>query len=172
MNINLFFISILAGLIAIFLFFKPLHLKEQKFTELPLFELKEFSLHELNTTALTIYMSGKSALRYSDRYEVKKFHFIDSSKKYLANIQADYGIYKDSNISLYGNIKFVQKDGLTFQTQSATYNKKTNLLRAKGSYTLLKDTDRFQGKDLYYYNKQNRVTSKDITAIYQIQENF
>ena len=149
-----------------------MRLKEQKFTELPLFELQNFALHELNTTALTTYMSGDSTLRFSDRYEVQKFYFVDNAKKYLANMQADYGIYKDSNISLHGSIEFVQKNGLTFQTQDAVYNKDTNLFRAQGSYTLFKDNNSFKGQDLYYYNKKNRVTSKDITAIYQLQESF
>ena len=172
MNINLFFVAVLIGLLAIYTLFEPLHLKKQKFTELPLFELQGFALHELNTTALTTYMSGDSALRFSDRYEVEKFYFVDNAKKYLANMHADYGVYKDSNISLHGNIEFVQKNGLTFQTQDALYNKKSNLFRAKGQYTLYKDKNSFKGKDLYYYNIKNRVISKDITAIYQLQENF
>jgi hypothetical protein len=172
MNINLFFIFVLASLMAIYTLFKPLALKEQKFTELPLFELRDFKLHELNTTALTTYMSGKSALRYSDRYEIKQFDYMDNAKKYLTNIHADYGIYKDPIITLRGDIKFVQKDGLTFQTQEAIYNKSTKLLRAKGAYTLFKDNDKVEGRDLYFYNIKNIVRSKDVTAIYQLQESL
>lgn len=172
MNINLFFVTIFMGLLAIFTLFEPLDIKEQKFVELPLFELQEFSLRELNTTALTTFMSGENALRYSDRYEVKRFYFVDNAKKYISNLQSNYGIYKDSKITLKGDVEFVQKDGLTFQTQKAIFDRDTDLLRTEGEYKLFREKDSFEGRDLYYYRTKNSVKSKDITAIYQLQEDF
>jgi len=172
MNINLFFFFVLALIISIYIFFKPLALKEQTFTEMPIFELREFTLHELNTTALTTYMYGATALKYKDRYEVNNFFFIDNAKKYIAKMKADKGIYNDPIVTLHGDIEFVQKDGITFQTQDAIYDKRTKLLRAKGKYLLFKDKNKIIGRDLYYYNEKNIVQSKDIEATYQLKESF
>jgi LPS export ABC transporter protein LptC len=172
MNINFFFISLIAGLIGIFIYFKPLYIKEQVFIDVPLFELNNFVLYELDNYGLTTLMSGESTVKYSNRYEVHAINYTDNSKKYMANMQSDYGIYKDNDIILNGNIKFVREDGFTFETDKAKYNKLNNLITTDGKYTSFREKNSIVGSSLEFNNKLNRIKSSNVTVTYQLEESF
>ncbi|SMP88921.1 Lipopolysaccharide-assembly, LptC-related, partial [Epsilonproteobacteria bacterium SCGC AD-308-P11] len=120
MNINIIFIIISIGLMMIFFLFKPMHIKQQEFVDVPLFELSSFSLYELNKKGLNNTMIGTKGTRYSDRYTVENIDYTDNSEKFIANMKADNGIYKDDIVYLEGNVTYTREDGLVFFTQSAT----------------------------------------------------
>ena len=170
MNINIFFSLISIGLLMIFLIFKPLDIKEQKFVDVPLFELSSFTLFELDRAGLTTVMKGNQAIRYSNRYEVKGIDYTDNSKKYLANMKATNGIYKNNIVDLYGDVNYAREDGLAFETQKATYNKKTKIAKVTTKYLSYKGKNRITGEHLIYNNLSNRAESTNVVAKYQIQE--
>ena len=172
MNINIFFISISAVLLMIFIGFKPLDIKQQEFIDVPLFQLKMFTLHELDKNGLITLMKGSAATRYSDRYRVANINYTDNSKKYIANMSADDGLYrdKDDTLDLKGNVLYNREDGLIFETDEATYNKKTSIAKTDKNYVLYRYSSRVTGTSLEYDNRLNRVKSKNIVAKYQLKE--
>ncbi len=171
-NINLFFIGIWILLLVIFIGFKPLDIKQQDFVDVPLFKLTAFTLHELDEDGLVTLMKGIKATRYSDRYEVANIDYTDSSKKYIANMRADSGLYvdKDEIINLKGNVFYNREDGLVFETDEATYNKKTSIAKTDKNYILYRGLDRVIGTSLKYDNGLNRVKSKNVIVKYQLEE--
>ncbi|MEA3331304.1 MAG: LPS export ABC transporter periplasmic protein LptC [Campylobacterota bacterium] len=170
MNINIFFLFISIGLLMIFFLFKPLDIKEREFVDIPVFELKSFTLYELNTKGLSTIMIGDSAIRYSDRYRVSNINYTDNSKEYIANMKADNGTYKDEIVNLNGNVIYQREDGLSFETQKASYNKKTKIAYANTDYISYMGTNRVVGKSLIYNNLSKRVKSQSVVAKYQLQE--
>jgi len=82
------------GLMTIYIFFKPLDIKQQTFVDVPVLEISSFTLFELDTNKLRTIMNGDKAIRYADRYTVSNINFTDNSKKYIANMKANKGIYK------------------------------------------------------------------------------
>jgi len=171
MNINIFFISVLSSLVMIFFFFKPLSLKQQDFIDVPLFELNQFTLYELDKVGLTTLMRGTNALRYSNRYVVKDMDYTDNSKEYIANMRATNGIYQENILKLDGDITYIREDGLTFTTDKVTYNKNTNIASTDSDYVLFQgDSNRVSGKSLYYNNVLNKIESKYVIAKYKIGE--
>ncbi|MDD5372235.1 MAG: LPS export ABC transporter periplasmic protein LptC [Sulfurimonas sp.] len=170
MNINYFFLFILSCLLMIFLIFKPSEISQQKFGDVPLFSISFFTMHELNTKGLITLMNGDIATRYTDRYTVEKINYTDNSKEYLANMKSNSGIYKDDIVYLDGDIVYAREDGLTFETQKATYNKKTAFATADGDYVLYKGSNIVNGKELKYNNSLERVESKDVVVKYQLEE--
>lgn len=114
MNINYFFIFILFSLAMILFLFRPLEMTQQKFDDVPLFTISTFTMYELNSKGLITLMNGDKATRYSDRYTVEQINYTDNSKKYLANMQSNSGIYKDDVVYLDGDIIYTREDGLTF----------------------------------------------------------
>jgi len=170
MNINLFFVVIFSGLSVIFLLFKPLDVKQQEFKDIPLFELMSFTLYELDNKGLTTLMNGTKAIKYTNRYKVDNINYTDNSKKYIANIKADIGLYKDETIDLKGNVVYSREDGLIFETQKALYNKKTSIAYVNEKYVLYRQHDRVEGSSLVYNNILNKTYSKNVVAKYQMKE--
>jgi len=170
MNINIFFIIIFGGLISIYQFFKPIHIEQQTFVDIPLFEMKDFTLYELNEIGLTTLMKGDNAIRYSDRYLVSNINFTDNSKEYIVNMVAGSGIYTEKSVALKDNIHFSREDGISFQTDKATYYKEANIITTAGKYSSTIGNNTISGDSLTYYNIKKRIKSKNIVAIYQLGE--
>jgi len=156
----------------IFVGFKPLDIKQQKFDDVPLFELESFVLHELSQDGLVTLMKGTKAIRYSNRYDVSNMDYTDNSKEFLANMRANKGLYRDKKeiIDLEGDVIYNREDGLVFESQEASYNKKSSIAKTRKDYVMYRDKDRVIGTSLTYDNANNRIKSKNVVANYQIQE--
>lgn len=172
MNVNIFFLFLAVLLLSIYMFFKPLYVQKNNFGTIPLFELKDFELYELNTSGLTTLMTGKSATKYKDKYIVQSINFTDNSQSKLMSVKADNGIYEEDNISLSGSIELFQEDGFTFKTEHAFYNRKNSILNIDTNYTARKKDDKFSGASLRYNNLLDKIESKNIYIIYQLEESI
>ncbi|HUH41662.1 MAG TPA: LPS export ABC transporter periplasmic protein LptC [Sulfurimonas sp.] len=150
--------------------FKPIDIKENSFGDVELFSISTFTMYEFDSKGLITLMNGTKAIRYSDRYRVDDIDYTDNSKEYVANMKSNNGIYKDDIVYLDGDIVYVREDGLTFETQKATYNKKTSIAIADGPYLLYRGANRVIGKALHYNSDLEKITSKNVTAKYQLKE--
>jgi LPS export ABC transporter protein LptC len=172
MNVNLFFVFLIAGLLAIFLLFKPLKIKEQTFVHLPKVELKNFTFYELDKEGVKRFMKAKRGVVYSDKYEVYTINYTDNLHEYKIKIHSDYGSYKGDEIVLDGNVKFSREDGFVFKTQNAVYNQSTNILTIDNKYSSYRGLNTLDGSSLRYNNKLNKIESSDVTLVYQLEESF
>lgn len=170
MNINYFFAAASFLLLVILFAFKPLDIKEQPSGDVPLFSITSFVMYELDAKGLITTMNGETASRYKNRYTVEGIDYTDSSKEYIANMKSKSAIYKDDVVYLNGDIVYLREDGLTFETQKATYNKKTSIAVAEGEYLLYRGENSVVGKGLNYDSSQETISSRDVTAKYQIEE--
>jgi len=168
MNINILFSAILVGLLAIFFLFKPLDLQQKVFTDVPLFELNQFTLHELDQLGLVTLMNGDNALKYKNRYEVVGVNYTDNSRDYIANMKANHGVYKDHIMSLEGDIVYLREDGINFETQELIYNKKTDIVVSKTPYTAFRGENVVTGESLKYNNLLDQIESSKVTVKYKI----
>jgi LPS export ABC transporter protein LptC len=169
-NINTFFAFVFLGLTAIFFIFKPLEIKQQKFNDVPLLSLKNFVMYELNTQGLETYMLGSEGIRFRDRYEVTDIDYTDNAKEYIANIKANFGLYKGSTLDLDGDVVYTREDGLVFESQHIIYNKITTIAISDNEYVSHKGDNRVKGSYLKQNNLKNTIYSKDVRAIYQLTE--
>lgn len=170
MKINVFFLLVTTALIVIFFALKPQNIKIQKFEDIPLLKLSSFTMHELNSEGLITIMKGTQATRYKDRYDVDNIDYTDKSKEFVANITANTGTYKNNIVRLNGNVIYTREDGLTFKTQSASYDKNTHIAKADGDYVLYRGTNEAIGKKLKYNNLSDKIYSTDVTAKYKFKE--
>ncbi|MFA6191952.1 MAG: LPS export ABC transporter periplasmic protein LptC [Sulfurimonas sp.] len=169
-NINIFFLFIASSLVMIFFLFKPLNIKEQNFTDVPLFEMSLFTLLEFNDKNLITLMTGSDAVRYSDRYKVANIDYTDNSKGYRANMKANDGLYQNEIIDLKGDVVYTREDGFTFKSQTADYNNITKVAHTNSDYISYQGKNRVVGSSLTYNNVLRKVESKNIIANYQLQE--
>lgn len=170
MTINHFFLAIVGGLLMIFVFFKPTVIKQKDFGEVPQFQIENFLLHELQPNGLVTLMRGDTATKYSDRYEVKNIDYTDNSKQFQANMQADFGVYKDDVVTLQGNILYAREDGFTFKTKNASYDRNSTVAFTQDIYTAFMGDNTLTGTSLKYNNQEKKVFSKNVKALYQLEE--
>ncbi len=154
----------------IFLLFKPLDIKQQSFTDVPLFKLSDFTLYELNQEGLTTLMTGSHATRYSNRYVISNINYTDNSKDFIANMKAKDGLYKDETVDLSGGVIYHREDGLVFETQKINYNKKTTVVRADQRFVMYRGEDKMTGSSMIYNNKLKKIKATNIQAQYKLQE--
>jgi LPS export ABC transporter protein LptC len=166
LNINIFFFTISIGLMMIYFLFKPMHIKQQKFVDVPLFELSSFTIYELGEKGLNNLILGTKATRYQDRYTITDMDYTDNSRDYIANMKANDGLYKNDIVDLNGDVVYTREDGLVFNTQTATYNKKTSVAYTNSNYVLHRGKDKIIGTSLRYNNLLNTISSKNVVAKY------
>lgn len=150
--------------------FKPMEIKQHAFKEVPLFTISNFTMHELDQKGLVTLMNGSKAERFTNRYRVENMDYTDNSKEYMANMKSNYGVYKNEVVHLDGDILYVREDGLTFETQKAVYNKKTAIATANGDFVLYRGSNRVTGEKLKYNNSLETIESKNVKAIYKLEE--
>jgi LPS export ABC transporter protein LptC len=150
--------------------FKPLNIKQRDYKEIPLLDVDTFVMYELNNQGLDTMMSGEKALRFKDRYVFDFIDFTDNAKKYIANMKANSGVYKNDIIDLEGDIVYVREDGLSFETQKMSYNTKTSIVKTNDPYVAYMDKDKMEGTSLIYNSLTKELYSKNVTMIYQINE--
>lgn len=155
----------------IYIFFNPAKLQQFETKEIAQLELFNFTIYDLDKNGLRSIFSGLKGYKYKDRYEVSDINYTDNTKEYTANIQSDFGIYKDNIVNMQGNVVYARSDGLTFKTGEATYNQNTGFLKTPSTYTLYKNDDKITGTKLIFDSKENHVVSKQISATYQINDN-
>lgn len=170
MNINHFFVFLLFCLSMILVLFKPMDIKQQSFTDIPLFSISSFTMYELDSKGLITLMNGDKATKYANRYEVEQMNYTDNSKEYIANMKSNSGVYKNNTVYLNGDIIYSREDGLTFKTQKAIYNKKTTIATVDGAYLLYMGENMVTGEKLKYNNSLETIESKNIKAVYKLEE--
>ncbi|MCD6173978.1 MAG: LPS export ABC transporter periplasmic protein LptC, partial [Sulfurimonas sp.] len=63
-----------------------------------------------------------------------------------------------------------REDGLTFKTQKARYNKKTDVIQALTKYVSYMNGNRATGSSIEYNNALGLTKSKNIIANYKLKE--
>jgi len=150
--------------------FKPLKIKENKFVDVPLLEMNKFIMYELNTAGLQTFVAGKSSLRYANRYIVNEIDFTDNSKKFISNMKADLGVYKNNILNLKGNITYIREDGLEVKSKSMVYNTKTSIVKTDEEFKSYLGENQMSGSSMIYDSVKRNLKSKNVTMIYKLQE--
>jgi len=154
----------------IYISFNPLDIKKQNFHDVPILELKKFTMYELSDSGLETFMIGDSATRYADRYVVSKISYTDNSKDMIASMEADYGLYKNDKVILNGDVIYAREDGLTIKSQRIDYDKKTSVAISENKYIAFLNKNKITGSYLKYNGIKRKIYSKDIFVIYQIKD--
>jgi LPS export ABC transporter protein LptC len=154
----------------IYLFFQPLKVKQQKFIEVPLLEMKVFTMYELDRQGLKTILFGSSSKRFSDRYTVKNINYTDNAKGFTVNMKADNGVYKNENMLLNGNVIYAREDGLRFHSDMARYNKMSGILSTDDDFIVYEGENSATGTSLKYNKFTKKMNATQIKAIYQLQE--
>jgi hypothetical protein len=151
-------------------FFKPINIKEQEYTEIPLLKLEKFKISELNNKGLLSILKGSVGLRYSDRYSIQNIDYTDNEDKFLTNIKSRNGIYKDDNIKLEKDVVYSRADGFSFKTQKANYNQSTKVVNSPTDFVSIKDKHKVIGSSIIYDSVSETTKAKNVIINYKLKE--
>lgn len=154
----------------IFFLFQPRQEIVNTTTDIPSLELNNFTLSELSTHGLISTMHGEQGTKQADKYEIKYLNYTDNSNDYISNIKANNALYKELSLDLEGDIKYFREDGLSFITQKANYNKKTNTIVSSTDFRSQFNENTVIGSSLEYDITKTIIKSKNVTANYQLKE--
>ena len=169
MNINMLILLIGVLLGSIFFFFKPLVIKQNGNAEVAQLELHGFMMYEFDRQKLVDIATGEKALRYKDRDLLYNFVLSDNSNNALVSLSADMGRYKNDTVDLYGHVLYTKNDDIEFRSEHIFYDRKEAFARSDVPFSASMGSSKVEGKSLYYDLKRDRIKSKDIYAIYTLQ---
>ena len=153
----------------VYILFQPLKIKiDTTKKEVPILEIEDFEMYEVDTVGLMDFSMGKKAWKYVDRYELKEFSYNENTDNKIVSISAKNGIDKNDNLTLKGDVQYVTSDGVEFFTQKVLYNRKKGVAQATTPYEAIIQQGHIWGKTLYYDLKKKKVRSKNIYATYRL----
>lgn len=138
--------------------------------EMPVMEIKNFTLYELDATGITSLFSGSNSQRFADRDRIENINYTDSSKKLKVNIKADSGIHKGENIDLRGDVMYLREDGLGFKSEHAQYQKKSAIFSTDTDFIISKGSSIATGSSMQYDSKKQTTKATNIHTVYQLEE--
>jgi len=172
MNINVFLFFVLGLLAGIYIFFKPMDLKQNIPKNMPQLELKNFVIHEYDQQKLKTILSGSEGKRFKTYYDVKDLNFTNNEETYVENMVSDYGKYEGDVITLKSRVHYQKNDGSNFSASYVVYDRNSSLVTTEGAFKLWKGTDRMQGENLIYNSETGIMKAQTIRGIYLIRENI
>lgn len=169
MQLNLFFILILALLLGMFTYFSPKYAGVQTTQEIPKIELKDFVLYEVSSAGTLHILEGAEGKKFEDRYTLTSAKFSDNTRPLLQSVSASDVIYKGEIIDLRGNVHYVREDGLEFRSREGRYDTKRSLVQTRGAFTITQNSNRIDGNQLNLNNELDTVSANRIRVSYQLK---
>lgn len=154
----------------IFFLFQPREHSKAVVSEMPILELKKFSISELDVNGLKSIIYGTSGIKYKDRYIVENMDYTDNASSLISNIKADNALYKGVHLYVDGNVTYIREGGLVFKTPKAEYNTQTSILLSLTGFRSEMDVNKAIGSYLEYNNAQGITNAKNVTVTYQLKE--
>ncbi|MEA1917128.1 MAG: LPS export ABC transporter periplasmic protein LptC [Campylobacterota bacterium] len=169
LNINLFFLIIIAILLLIFTQFKPLHVKEQSSKELSMIDIFEINIFKIDKNGVNTFLSGDVAKQYSDRYVVSNLKYTKNSTPKKQHLKAKFASYSKPLLKLKKDVLYSRDDNLKFLSQEAIYNEIDETLTTQNDFKVTKDDSWAKGKKLHYNNKKETISAKNFSANYNME---
>lgn len=169
-GINSLFGLIAAFMLTIYFLFEPTLKSTSSGVEAPVFNIEKFVVYELTKDGLKGVLNGSNGVRYKDRYEIDDIGYMDRSKKFIATMSADHGLYKDDVVELNKDVVYTRDDGLICKSEQAKYDKKISTAFVDVKYICRMGKNSVEGSKFEYNNQSKELKAENISAKYQLKE--
>lgn len=170
LNINLFLAIISAILFSIFIFIKPFEVLKSEKKEVPILELNDFIIFELDTEGLNTKLLGSHAFKFTNRYEIDNVDYTDAKNELSDNLTAKHGRYQDDIIDLEGDVHYKRIDGVRFDSQEAQYKNKLGIVSTQKDFILYQNESWFSGTKLLFDTKKESYSALSVEGLYYLEK--
>jgi len=84
----------------------------------------------------------------------------------IESLSADKARFKDDFLYLDGNVVLREKDGYTYKTEHAVYNKKTEILHITSPFTGVKGQNIIEGESMEYNIRKKKATGTTVGTVF------
>ena len=118
--------------------------------------------YEINATNTYAKFTSKSVIAYDDYNE-----FIQPNVTFIQkdrhNITANEAIYKDNNITFFGDVRYLNlATNLRYNSSEIQYLMMEKTLLSSVPFELLQNSDKIVGKSVIYTLDKNHITAKGV----------
>lgn len=118
--------------------------------------------YELNTTNTYAKFISKSVIAYDNHNE-----FISPNVTFIQkdrhNITANEAIYKDNNITFFGDVRYLNlATNLRYNSSEIQYLIADKMLLSSVPFELLQNSDKIAGESVIYTLDKNHITAKGV----------
>jgi len=170
MRITHFFALLFALSLAIFVFLKPQEYDITEAKEIASVELEDFTLYKLTPKGVESFLSGTLGQQYKTHYDIDNAHYIKNENIPKEHLYADKGIFQNDNLYLYDNVRYFREDGLSLESDKATYYTKKEKLYIPDNFVLTQNENIVYGKELHYNSVNGKIKAQRIEANYYIED--
>jgi len=133
--------------------------------EKPNLEVYGMINYSLSKDGIAQIIRAKKVLRFNSYDE---FYDIDTIKKsknnLLEKMKSDSGKLVKNNLSLIGNVRYNNSNGIKFQSQKVNYNLKTKVFRSDVDFTLEDNRTVTYGSSMVYKSIEGRIYANNIKS--------
>jgi len=138
--------------------------------DIPQMELEDFTLYEIDKEGVKSVVSGTVGRQFGTYDEVENVHYIENKNKTSEHLYADLGRFENDVAYLNENVRYFREDGLSFESDHAIYNTKSELLYVPNNFILTQNENIIYGSELHYNSITGDIDAKQVNANYYIQE--
>ncbi|MCB4747951.1 MAG: LPS export ABC transporter periplasmic protein LptC [Sulfurovum sp.] len=146
-------------------------LNSQKIVEKNIQKELEFS----NTTFTEATISNREGIAFAAHGvragTVLKVDHLRYHNKNIYQLFADSGIYKGDSLYLDGNVTMHQREGFSYRTEHARYDKKNTILYTTSSFVATKGKSVIYGEGMTYYADRQVLQATGVNATLYAEEN-
>ncbi|MFZ2890308.1 LPS export ABC transporter periplasmic protein LptC, partial [Sulfuricurvum sp.] len=132
-------------------------------------ELFSFALYEISHKGIEHVLEGKEGKKFDESYTVTSAKFSDNTQSLFQSLKSNNLDYRSNEIKLKGNVHYAREDGLEFHSNEGKYNTDTSVIQTQSAFIITKKSNRIDGKQLHYDNKNDTVSANHVRVSYQLE---
>lgn len=126
-------------------------------------EFTDTTLTEVDTATMKSRIYGTYGVRDRGVLRVENIRYVDDK---IEPLSADQGKIRGDILQLDGHVVMQEKDGYTYKTEHAVYNKKREILYITSPFTAIRGENIIKGKSLVYDARQKKATGKAVGTVF------
>lgn len=123
--------------------------------------------YEINKKSISRITRAKEAIKYSDQDRLKYPTMELLKDKLVYTLSSKDGVFQNDKVTLIGNVHFHRDDGITLDTQKASYDLKKKIVYGNAPFTLHQKLLNANGKGFIYHINKKTLSARGIDATYE-----
>jgi LPS export ABC transporter protein LptC len=142
--------------------------KESKVANIEVLGMKNYSITKNGINSIT---TAKRVLKYDTYDEFYDVSMLRRRKEVLLEkLQADTGTLVKNDLTLVGNVKYKNSNGVKFKSEEAQYNLNTKVFKTDKNFILEDNRTITHGSSLVYQTKKGKIDAENIRSIIEVDK--
>lgn len=167
-----YFVFVFLGMMAFLLLQKPYNIEVNPNSKKEaIVEMNGAINYSISPNGIDSIASAKHVFRFATHDEFYDVAVQRLSQKGLKeNLKANNGILEKENLTLEGDVKYKNSDGVSFRAPIAQYNLKSKVFTSDADFVLEDNRSITNGNSLVYQTKEGKIYANNIKSIAKVDD--